>query len=66
VVAFVNRHVGTLYVERLGGPSSNPVRDAAVRTVSLGIGSRPDLPSGAEYVRRVRGVWRGLIPRESA
>lgn len=64
VVAFINRYVQRVFVERIGLPGSDPRKDFAIRVVSLGIGSRPDLPSGVEYVRRVRGVWRGLLPRE--
>jgi hypothetical protein len=36
-------------------------RAEALRVVSAGIGGRPDLPSGKEYVRRVGGVWKGLV-----
>jgi hypothetical protein len=35
-------------------------RDEALKVVAGGIGQRPDLPSGREYVKRVRGVWKGL------
>jgi hypothetical protein len=63
VVAFVNKHVRTIYVDRFGAAGSDSTREAAVRSVSLGIGTRPDLPSGRAYVRRVRGIWKGLLPR---
>ena len=64
VVALINRHVRAIYLERMGMAGSNPRRDAAIKVVDLGIGSRPDLPSGVEYVRKVRGIWRGLLPHE--
>ncbi|HLF79101.1 MAG TPA: hypothetical protein VJB57_16590 [Dehalococcoidia bacterium] len=34
--------------------------ETAGQLVSRGIGKRPDLPTGSEYVERVRGVWKGL------
>ena len=64
VVALINRHIGRVFVDYFGGPGSNPHREDAIRAVCLGIGSHPELPSGAEYVRRVRGVWKGLLPLE--
>jgi hypothetical protein len=51
----------------LDDPVGSPVpltREEAIAIVNAGIGGRPDLPSGKEYVRRVRGIWRGLQPRE--
>jgi hypothetical protein len=66
IVALINRYVRTIYVERFGVPGSDIRQNEAIRNVNLRIGSRPDLPSGAEYVRRIRGIWRGLLPRERA
>jgi hypothetical protein len=57
--ALINRNVNTIYVVHFGVPGSDPRRDEAIRIVSLGIGSRPDLPSGREYVKQ---IWRGLKP----
>ncbi len=37
-------------------------REEALAAIARGIGSRPDLPPGSVYVRRVRGVWRGIFP----
>jgi hypothetical protein len=64
IVALTNRYVDTVYVERFGAMGGDPRREQAFRTVALGIGARPDRPSGKEDVRRVRGIWRGLLPRE--
>lgn len=64
VAALVNAYVKTIYVEHFGAPNGDLRRDDAIKTVALGIGARPDLPSGTEYVRRVRGIWRGLLPLE--
>ena len=64
IVAMINRHVGRVFVDYFGGAGSNPRREDAIRAVCLGIGSHPELPSGVEYVRRVRGVWKGLLPLE--
>jgi hypothetical protein len=41
-------------------------KNEALRIVSDGIGKRPDLPTGAEYVERARGVWRGLSGRRAS
>lgn len=52
----------------LDQPVGSPLpitREEAIEIVKAGIGGRPDLPSGKEYVRRVRRMWRGfLLPRE--
>jgi hypothetical protein len=42
--------------EPLGSPV-NLTREQAIAVVQAGIGGRPDLPTGAEYVRRVRRLW---------
>ena len=39
-------------------------REEAMRIVEEGIGKRPDLPSGKEYVDSVRHYWKGLLPHE--
>ena len=39
-------------------------REEAIKIVEAGIGKRPDLPSGAEYVHRIKGAWKGLLPRD--
>jgi hypothetical protein len=36
-------------------------REERWAVIREGIGSRPDLPPGKEYVRRVRPIWGGLI-----
>jgi hypothetical protein len=52
-----------LLAEPLG--SAVPItRKDAIAIVQAGIGGRPDLPSGKEYVRRIRRLWRGLLPRD--
>ena len=44
-------------------PEETPLtREKAASLVEEGLGRRPDLPPGTEYVRRVSWVWRGLIP----
>ena len=63
VVGLINPNVKTVYVHRFGG-AGDAARDEALRVVARSIGSRPDLPAGKEYVRRVRGVWKGLLPVE--
>jgi hypothetical protein len=63
VVAVINRYVRRAFIERFGASSGDPSLDDARRNVDLAIGSRPDLPPGVEYVRRMRGIWRGLLPR---
>jgi hypothetical protein len=64
VVALVNPYVRTVYVERFGREGHDPRREDAIRGVDLSVGARPDLMPGSEYVRRVRGIWKGLLPRE--
>lgn len=64
VEALINRFVETIFVVRAGEPGANPAREAAVKRVSLGIGGNPHLPNGAEYVRRVSGIWKGLLTVE--
>jgi hypothetical protein len=51
----------------LSQPLGSPVavtREEAIAIVNAGIGGRPDLPPGKEYVRRVKRMWRGLLPRD--
>ena len=38
----------------------HPTREQALAIVEAGIGGRPDLPPGTEYVRRIRQTWRGF------
>jgi hypothetical protein len=49
----------------LAEPVGSPVqltREEAIAIVQAGIGGRPDLPRGAEYVRQVsRQVWADLV-----
>jgi hypothetical protein len=64
LIAFLNPYVKTAYVdfldeERLNAPERT--RERAMRVVSLGIGARPDLPPGDEYVDK---IWRELVTRE--
>jgi hypothetical protein len=66
VVAFINDHVGTIYVEDLGGSKSRPERDRALRVICLGIGSRPDLPPGKDYVKRVAQMWKSFLPDDDS
>jgi hypothetical protein len=61
VAAIINKYVRRIFVERFG---ADPALDTARRNVDLGIGSRPDLPPGSEYVRSLRHIWRGLLARE--
>lgn len=61
LVAFLNPYVKTAYIafldkERL--EIDDITKENAFRTVSLGIGARPDLPPGEEYVNN---IWRDLI-----
>lgn len=49
--------------KRPRGASAKLRKEQARAIVEAGIGSRPDLPPGTEYVRRLRKVWRGLKPR---
>jgi len=52
--------------EMLRQPLGTPVkltREQAIKIVQAGIGGRPDLPPGDEYVRRVSRIWKGFIPR---
>ena len=47
-------------------PFGTPVRltkRQALAIVEAGIGARPDLPSGRDFVREIRGAWRGMSPR---
>jgi hypothetical protein len=53
-------------LEVLRQPVGSPInltREQALVVLRAGVGGRPDLPSGAEYVRQVRRMWRGLTPR---
>ena len=38
-------------------------REQALAIVRAGMGGRPDLPPGDEYVRKVSKIWRGFLPR---
>jgi hypothetical protein len=38
-------------------------REQALKIVKAGIGGRPDLPPGDEYVRKVSKIWRCFLPR---
>jgi len=49
--------------EQVKSPPRKMTREEAIRIVNAGIGTRPDLPTGVEYVRQVRGIWKGLMPR---
>ena len=49
---------------RLGAPVSLS-REEADAIVREAFGKRPDLPTGAEYVRRLRPIWRGLIKKRN-
>ena len=52
--------------EMLKQPLGTPVRltlEQALAVVEAGIGGRPDLPAGTEYVRQIREEWRGLTGR---
>ncbi len=42
------------------GAEPGLTREHALAIVERGIGSRPDLPTGRQFTRRVRGVWKGL------
>ena len=48
----------------VGTPLPPLTREQAIEIVEAGIGGRPDLPSGREYVKRVAKIWHGLLPRE--
>ena len=51
----------------LDEPVGSPLpltREQAIEIVRAGIGARPDLPTGKEYVRSVRKLWRGLVQRD--
>ena len=52
-------------LEVLRQPVGSPVnltREQALKVLRAGMGGRPDLPTGAEYVRQVRKKW-GLTTR---
>ena len=52
--------------EVLRQPVGTPVkltREQALAVVRAGMGGRPDLPPGDEYVRKVSKIWRGFLPR---
>jgi hypothetical protein len=61
-----HRKIEVIYVEEretlLERSGSRMTEEQAREIVSQGIGGRPDLPPGSEYVERVRGVWRGMVP----
>jgi len=45
-------------------PLGTPVhlkREEAIAITREAFGSRPDLPPGDEYVRRLKPMWKGLI-----
>jgi mRNA-degrading endonuclease RelE of RelBE toxin-antitoxin system len=50
--------------QTLQKPLRHLTREEAIRIVTAGIGGRPDLPPGAEYVNSIRHVWKSLVPRE--
>ncbi len=47
-------------------PVGSPIlltREEAEAIAREAFGKRPDLPPGAEYVRQLRPIWRGLLKR---
>lgn len=58
----VDRSVGAMMKQPLGTPV-HLTRDQALAIVEAGIGGRPELPTGTEYVRHIREAWRGLTGR---
>lgn len=51
----------------LDEPVGTPIqltREEAIAIVEAGRGGRPDLPSGADYVRRMGKIWRWMKPRD--
>jgi mRNA-degrading endonuclease RelE of RelBE toxin-antitoxin system len=70
VIASVNDPTKTIYVEyaealgeKVFGRFS---REEALRIVAAGIGARPDLPSGTEYVNGIRHIWSSLWKNQRA
>jgi hypothetical protein len=52
--------------EMLRQPVGTPLkltREQALKIVHAGMGGRPDLPPGDEYVRRISRIWKGFLPR---
>ena len=41
---------------------TNMSREEAIAIVQAGIGKRPDLPSGDDYVDSIRWIWKGFAP----
>jgi hypothetical protein len=55
--------VRTILAEPVGTPI-RLTREEAIAIVEAGRGGRPDLPSGTDYVRKVKKAWRWMMPRE--
>ena len=55
--------LAVLYVYRNFHPPKMS-REEALASVKAGIGQHPWPFSGAEYVRRIKREWRGLLPRD--
>ena len=46
--------------EPVGAPV-DLTKEEALAVAKEAFGKRPDLPSGEEYVRRLKPIWRGLL-----
>ena len=59
----IEEKVSRLLKEPVGAPI-RLTREEAIAIIEAGRGTRRDLPTGAEYVRSVKKIWRWLLPRE--
>ena len=57
------QHIKSMRCEPLGSPVS-VTREEAAAIVAAAFGKRPDLPAGADYVRRLRPIWKGLLKKQ--
>lgn len=63
---YVSGHPGRSVHENYNAPIGAPItltQDEARTVVRSGIGTRPDLPTGSEYVNGIKGSWEGLPTR---
>jgi hypothetical protein len=61
--AGLRERVREMASQPVGSPMPKLSREEAIQIVRAGIGGRPDLPTGKEFVRQVGWIWRGLVPR---
>jgi hypothetical protein len=59
----IEEKVSRILEEPVGTPI-HLTREEAIAIVEAARGGRPGLPTGAEYVRKMKKAWRWMLPRD--